>query len=339
MAATIKDIAKRTGLGLATISKYLNGGRVLEKNRIAIEKAIEELNFTANEFARSLRTGYSHSVGIVIPELSNIFITNIITKLEDTLRKNGYGVFVCDCRTDMNLEIEAVKFLLSKRVDGLVNMPVCHEGNHLEPVINAEIPVVLIDRMIEKLQNQVDAVLVDNIGGARSAINLLLDHGHKKIGVIVGPMDVFTARQRLEGWKHEMIDNGIEPDYSLVAYSDYTVQGGYKAMMRLFKEHQEMTAVFVSNYEMTLGAIVALKELSIQLPDQLSLIGFDNIELSKVVTPTLTIVTQPMEQIGEQSASLLLDRLTHKNEKKPKTLVLPTYLKKGDSVKKLCFHE
>lgn len=162
MPATMKDIARRTGLGLATISKYLNGGHVLEKNRIAIEAAIEELDFTVNEFARNLKTSKSHTIGVVIPELGNLFTTTIVTALEDTLRRHGYGIIISDCRTNERLEKEAVRFLLGKMVDGIINMPVNQGGGHLLPALEKNIPVVLIDRMIPSLSGRVNAVLIDN---------------------------------------------------------------------------------------------------------------------------------------------------------------------------------
>ena len=122
MAATIKDIANRTGLGLATISSYLNGGNVREKNREKIELAIKELHFEVNEVARGLKTNRTYTIGVVIPELNNIFCTEIITGMEDILRKKGYATIVCDCRTDKELEREAVEFLYRKRVDGIINI-------------------------------------------------------------------------------------------------------------------------------------------------------------------------------------------------------------------------
>lgn len=133
--ATIKDIAQRTGLGLATISKYLNGGHVLDRNRVKIEAAIRELGYTYNEIGRSLKTSRSRTIGVVIPELRNLFITTIITAMEDILRRQGYGVLICDCRTDPEQEAEAVRFLLGKRVDGIINMAVGRDGEDRKSVV------------------------------------------------------------------------------------------------------------------------------------------------------------------------------------------------------------
>lgn len=152
MPATIKDIASKTGLGLATISKYLNGGNVLRENKIAIKEAIKGSDFRVNTIARGLKTSKSMSVGIVIPELSNTFITTIISVLEDELRKKGYSTIVCDCRTNEQLEKEAVEFVLPKMVDGIINMPVLNNGSYLTSALENNIPVVFIDRTIEGIK-------------------------------------------------------------------------------------------------------------------------------------------------------------------------------------------
>lgn len=309
MAATMKDIARQTGLGLATISRYLNGGKVKAQNRIAIETAISELSFTVNEFARSLKTSKSKTIGVIIPELNNTFVATIITVIEDILRKKGYAVIICDCSTNEDLEKEAVQFLVNKTVDGIINMPVCKDGSHLKPALDKDLPVVLIDRMIAGLSDRVDAVVVDNKQAAKDAASYLITNGHRNIGIIVGPEDVYTSRQRLLGYNQAFAERGLECD-GYVEYGDYTVHSGYANMQKLLSKHNDMTAVFVTNYEMTLGAIIAINEAGIKLPDELSVIGFDNLQLAQVIKPRLTIITQPLEEIGEQAAAVMLERLS-----------------------------
>ena len=344
MAATMKDIARQTGLGLATISRYLNGGKVKEQNRIAIETAISELSFTVNEFARSLKTSKSKTIGVIIPELNNTFVATIITVIEDILRKNGYGVIVCDCSTNENLEKEAVQFLVNKTVDGIINMPVCKDGSHLKPALDKDLPVVLIDRMIAGLSDHVDAVEVDNVHAAKNAASHLIENGHRKIGIIVGPADIYTAQQRLLGFNQAFTDCGLESDNNYVEHGDYTVHSGYENMQKLLSKHKDMTAVFVTNYEMTLGAIIAINEAGIKLPDELSVIGFDNLQLAQVIKPRLTIITQPLEEIGEQAAAMMLERLSENTVKEAgknaaadskgagRTVTLSTRLQLGESV-------
>ena len=330
--ATIKDVAKETGLGLATISKYINGGNVREKNKVAIDAAIDRLGFTINGFARGLRTSKSRTIGVIIPELSNVFVTAIITAMEDVLRKNGYGVIICDCRTDEMQEREAVRFLMGKMVDGIVNMPVSRNGSHLLPLIEAAIPVVLVDRMIPGLELNVNAVLVDNVSASTLATQTLLDAGHKNIGIVLGPQDIFTSQQRLLGYYQVLIQNSLQPDASRVIFSDYTVQGGYESIKHLVSD-KEITAIFVTNYEMTLGAMIAVNELGLKIPSQISLIGFDNMQLSQVINPRLTIITQPLEEIGEKSAEILLASLSDgKNRSAPTIVTLSPGISIGDSV-------
>ena len=193
MAATMKDIARRTGLGLATISSYFNGGNVREKNRIKIEEAIEELHYEVNEVARGLKTNATKTIGVVIPELNNIFCAEIITGMEDILRSHGYATIVCDCRTDKKLEREAVEFLIRRRVDGIINMPVDETGAHLKRFQKTGRPIVLIDRRIQGIP--CDSVLVDNQKAAEEAVELFIEKGHRNIGIIGGPEGIFTAEE------------------------------------------------------------------------------------------------------------------------------------------------
>ena len=199
MGATMKDIARETGLGLATISSYLNGGNVREKNRIKIEEAIEKLHFEVNEVARGLKTNRTKTIGIILPELNNIFFSEIITAAEDLLRSHGYATMICDCRSDVKREEEAAEFLLHRRVDGLIMMPTGAEKKVFDRFRKSGRPVVLIDRRMEN--GDCDCVLVDNEGAAQNAVKRLMKKGHKKIGMITGPDNVYTARERQRGYE------------------------------------------------------------------------------------------------------------------------------------------
>lgn len=307
MAATMKDLAKATGLGLATISSYFNGGNVRKQNRAKIEQAIEELHFEVNEIARGLKTNRTKVIGIVIPELNNIFCAEIITAVEDILRNHGYAVMVCDCRTDEGREMEAVEFLYHRRVDGLLLIPTGKSGTHVKRFASTGKPVVLIDRMLEGVD--CDCVLVNNQGAAADAVNRLIQAGHRQIGILAGPREVYTARERLAGYRQALEKAGITPDPGLTARGDYTIGGGMRAMKQLIRENPQMTAVFVSNYEMTMGAVIAVNELGLRIPKELSVIGFDNLEFARASNPSLSIVSQPTGEIARRSAELLLGRL------------------------------
>lgn len=332
MAATLKDIARETGLSIATVSKYINGIKLKEANSLAIEAAIKKLDYSVNEYARGLKINKSKTIGIIIPELSNIFITHIITKIEEILRKSGYSAIVCDCQSDEELECEAVEFLLHKRVDGIINMPICMDGRHLEAAIKKDVPIVLIDRQIQNFDEKVDCVLINNEEASENATNYMLEKGHKNIGIIIGPKEVFTSKLRLSGYKNALSINNISYDDKMAVYADYTVQGGYEALKKLWETDKKITSVFVTNYEMTLGAIIYANEIGIKIPEELSFIGFDNMELSKVINPRLTIVSQPLEEIGEQTANIILQRLEKTCDEKALRVILSSNLIKGKSV-------
>lgn len=327
----MKDIAKLTGLGLATISSYFNGGNVREKNRKKIEEAIEELHYEVNEVARNLKTNATKTIGVVIPELNNIFCAEIITGMEDILRNHGYATMICDCRTDKKLEREAVEFLCRKRVDGIINMPVDAEGDHLKAFQKTGKPIVLIDRKIQGVS--CDSVLVDNEQAAVDAVKLLYENGHRNIGIIGGPKEISTAQERMKGYFSELKNLDIPVRESLVVHGDYTIQGGVRAMEELVEKNPEMTAVFVTNYEMTMGAVIGSNELGIQIPDQISMVGFDNLPFARACNPKLTIVSQPTEKIAEKAAGIMLARLEDRDGASPyQTEKLETAIIPGKSI-------
>ena len=331
MAATIKDIAKETGLGLATISSYLNGGNVREQNRVKIEQAIKELHYEVNEVARGLKTNRTKLIGILIPELNNIFCTEIITEIEDLLRGHGYATMVCDCRTDEKREKEAVEFLKKRRVDGIIAMPSGKSGKHFSKLQKSGIPVVLLDRKLDDAD--CDYVLVDNREGAKEAVSRLIEAGHRKIGVITGPEHIFTAKERLLGYYEALNEAGVCENEQLVSYNDYTIQGGIKGLRKLVEANPDMTAVFATNYELTMGVVIEANDLNMRIPEELSVIGFDNVEFARACVPKLSIVSQPTKEIACQVAQLMLQRLEEENFEDSVEVRLQTSFIEGKSVK------
>ena len=303
MAATVKDIATRAGCGVATVSSYLNGGNVRPKNRAKIEAAIGELHYEVNETARQLKTNRTKMIGAVIPELNSTFCARVLSEIEDILRQHGYAMLVCDCRTDSAREREAVDFLLKRRVDGLVVLPVDATGNNLRKFIRTEKPVVLIDRQIEGLD--VDSVCVDNRAAIRSAVDLLVKKGHTHIGMIAGPEEINAARQRMRGYREACEKNGIVCAEDYIFHGDDSIESGTCGIETLRQMHPEMTAVVISNYRMTIGA----NESGIEIPGELSVVGFDNPQFARAVHPKLTIINQPVDEIGEKAAEIMLQRL------------------------------
>lgn len=334
MSATMKDIARETGLGLATISKYFNGGQVRPHNRKLIEDAVRKLDYVPNEFARSLKTRQSRTVGVVIPELGNAFITSIITTMEDILRKHDYAVIVCDCRSDPQREKEAVDFLIHKRVDGLINMATDMSGAHLHSALKADVPVVLVDRLIKSLRSKVSAVVVDNTEAADQGTRYLLDQGHREIGLVLGSQSLYTTEHRLKGYLDALTDFGVTPREELIRYGNYTLSGGYEAVREFMSMDNRPTALFVTNFEMTLGAMLALSEMNIRVPEDLSVIGFDKLDVFDGILSNLTLIKQPQNVIGQQAARLILSMMNE--EDVPAQIVtLSTQPHDGSSVRRL----
>ena len=335
MASTMKDLSRETGLGLATISKYFNGGTLREKNRLRIEAAVKKLHYVPNEMARSLKTQHSRVIGVVIPELSNAFITSIISSMEDILRNKGYAVIVCDCRSDPRREKDAVEFLLHRQVDGLINMATDMSGVHLKAALSAGIPILLIDRLIESLRGRTSAVIIDNAYAASQAVQKLIDLGHRQIGIILGSPNLYTTSQRLNGYLDALHKAGIPSADEYIRYGDYTMDGGYQAVRELLKLECRPTALFVTNFEMTLGTMLALQHSLIRVPEDLSVIGFDRLELFGAVFPDLTLIRQPQLSIGREAANLMLDLLSSKDNPVHRIVTLSTELTEGKSVRAL----
>jgi LacI family transcriptional regulator len=203
----------------------------------------------------------------------------------------------------------------------------------LDDFINRGIPVVLIDRALEELR--CDTVLVDNLNASYNAVEFLITKGHRRIGIICGPKDVFTARERLLGYERVYGDYAMTVDDALIKIGNYDVDSGYALFHELIDSSNPPTAVFVTNYEMTLGAVMAANERNIRIPEELSFIGFDNLQMARIVKPKLSIIVQPVEQIGEMAATILLRRLKGDMGNFPAMVRLKTSLMPGDSVKEL----
>lgn len=328
--STIKDVAKYTGLSIATISKYLNGGNVLEANRESIAEAIKVLDYRRNVMARALKTNKTMTIGILIPSLENIFFTTIVSMIEDILLEKGYGIILCDFKEDMSLEQKKLEFLMNKHVDGIIMVSYGGDLSYIKELIDRKVPVVLLDRMIKELD--CDVVLADNLNASYRAVEELIIHKHKRIGIICGPANTYTADERRKGYIRVHQDYNVDIDESLMLGGNFSVESGYRLLREFWEMDERPSAVLVTNYEMTIGAIMAINELGIQVPEELSIIGFDNIQMAHVVKPPLSIVEQPMKEIGETAARLILKRLDENYDGFPEIHRLKTKLHVKESV-------
>lgn len=332
MAATIRDIKEKTGLSLATISKYINGGHVLPENKEKIEAAIEELHYEVNEIARGLVTNKTKTIGIVVFRIESLFNGTLLHYIGNILREKGYGLLICDSCDDEQIEADNVKFLIGKKVDGILAIPVSDNFSFLESARQRNIPVVLIDRSIKDAA--CDCVKIDNRNVARQAVEYLIGKHHEKIAVICSGKE-YTGIERYKGFMDAMNAAGYKVPENYYKPGMHCVEHGYESMKALLELEERPTAVFMTNYEITLGAVMALQESKYSCPKDISVLGFDNLLLTHLVEPRMCMVVQPMQELAEKAAEIILQRIEGKAEEKPIEIVLNTQMTEGDSVRDL----
>lgn len=302
-SATYKDLQRETGLSLATISKFYNGGSVREENADAIRTAAAALGFRPNGFARSLRSRRSGTIGVLLPALDNDFHLTVIAGVESALRPHGLSVIVSSSPDE---GARAVDLLRSRMVDGIIAVPSDHD---VEPLARAaeHLPVVQVDWRAEGLR--ADGVFLDNHGAGALAAQHLLDHGHRRVAVIGGDPAISTMRERTEGFRAVVERHGGHLPLDAVLGGPLTVRNGQTAIQRILVMPDRPTAVFCANYELTLGAVIALNESGLALGRDLSVVGFDGLELAQATVPKLTVIEQPTHELAVHAAERLLGRL------------------------------
>ena len=332
MASTIKDIKSETGLALATISKYLNGGNVLEENREKIEAAIKKLDYRPNETARALITKRTRSIGFVINDIASQFSGVILRHTGDLLRKQGYSMMICDSAHDEKLEKRNIHFCIDKKVDGILVLPVSRDPQFLEPAAKAGIPVVLLDREVNG--GGYDCVTIDNRAAAVRAVNLLIGHGHRQIAIIHS--EEYTGYERYMGYLEGMRAAGLDvPEEYIRSGPRHSTELGYEGMKALTCLKNPPTAVLMTNYELGLGVVMALNQVGLRCPEDISLVGFDDLILTLVIRPRISVISQPMEEISREAVRLLMQKVKDSTVTTPYRISMFAPLKNGESVRDL----
>ncbi|MCR5746985.1 MAG: LacI family transcriptional regulator [Lachnospiraceae bacterium] len=334
MQSTIKDIKKETGLALSTISKYLNGGNVRPENKRKIDEAVKKLDYHPNEMARGLITRKTRTIGFVLYDVSGRFGGVLIRYVGAFLRQHGYSMIICDSSNDKELETQNIKFLVEKKVDGILLLPVAQDDAFLEPAKKAGIPVITIDRSISGAHY--DCVTIDNVSAAKYAVDYLIERGHKKIAAIYS--DGYTGKLRRDGYRKAMKEAQIKiPKQYEYHETLYSVSLGYNGMKKFLElsVEERPTAVFMSNYEIALGAVTAINEAGITCPDELSLVSFDELTLTFVMKPKMTVMEQPMESIASEAVRIMMSRLGKEKQSTMQRVLLYATLSEGDSVRDL----
>ncbi|KYH28231.1 MULTISPECIES: LacI family DNA-binding transcriptional regulator [Clostridium] len=340
MAVTISDIAREAGVSQATVSRVLNkSGYVKEETREKILEVMKRLNYSPSAIARSLSTNRTNTIGVVVPDINNPFFGEVIKGISEVADKHGLNIILCDTDESIQKEVKALKVLKEQRIQGVIITPSSAEdefnSEYLNVLENIGIPVVLIDGHVK--YSNFSGVFADNIKGAFDGVEALIKNGHKKIAIITGRMNSRPAQDRLLGYKKALAMNNIPVEDKYIFIGDYKQSGGYNITKNILKMEDRPTAIFVSSNMMTLGCVQALMEEKIKIPEDMAVIGFDNVEILNIAGLNISYINGPNKEMGKKGMELLLNILNNKDNGETKTIILPTELVLNGSEKKISF--
>ncbi len=319
---TIKDIAKAAGVSPSTVSRALNDSPLIrESTKERIKRLAAELGYERNELARSLVKGRTRALGLLVPDITNPFFAEITKGVEDAARSRGYGVILCNTGDDPQRELDYGLLLRRKRVDGQIITSVALEDPFLPQLARTRTPFVLVSR----ISARVDApyVIVDDEKGAELAAEHLLRLGHRKIACISGPEDVVPGKVRAEAFVRYLGFHGVKVPRTWVRHTEFTWDGGERVAAEILGKRRRPTAIFAANDLIALGVLVAAHKRGIPVPEELSVIGFDDIAYASLPLIELTTVAQPAYEMGYMAAEWLMDILEGKRRRKLQKRVRP----------------
>ncbi|WP_168190130.1 LacI family DNA-binding transcriptional regulator [Caloramator sp. E03] len=321
--ATIKDVAKRSGVSVATVSRVLNNtAPVNYKTKETIMKAIEELNYKPNIIAQGMRTKKSKTIGITIPDYINPFYYELFKYIEDAAKKEGYHVIVSSTGEDINEDINCIDDLINRNIDGLI---ICTYRGDKETIkylleLSKKIPIIFMDNL--QLDKPVNSVYTDGYKGMKEITKHLISLGHKNIGFVKSIAKYKVANDRFYGYKDALIEAGIEFRDELVYEGNYHIQSGYEAAKYFFTDKKLNPSAIVSSTDlMAIGAMNYIKTIGLRIPEDVAIAGFDDIYMSRLISPPLTTYRQPIEEIAKEAINLFINKVNHPNAKN-RTIVL-----------------
>ncbi|HML21607.1 MAG TPA: LacI family DNA-binding transcriptional regulator [Aggregatilinea sp.] len=307
-APTLKDVAEHAHVSRATVSRVLNNNpNVASDLRDRVLDAIQTLGYRPNRAARRLRGSTSDVLGLIISDIENPFFISVVRGVEDAAYQQQMSVVLCNSDEDSTKQAMYLRVMQAENVAGLIISPThVNESAELAELSAAGMPIVLLDRFTKRFD--ADAVLVDNVGGASTAVKHLIDIGYTRIATIAGSPQLTTGQERLEGYRKALESAGIPFERALVRSGDFKIESGYRLMRDLLTTASPPEAVFVANNLMTLGSLRAAHELGVRIPHDVAIIGFDDMPWSGQLCPPLTAVAQPTYELGQEAVRLLLRR-------------------------------
>ena len=310
--ATIKDVANLAQVSTTTVSHVINNSRkVNDATRARVEHAMRELDFHPNALARSLRSGSSKTIGLIIPDIANLFFAEAARYIEDYGKSAGFSVILCNADNNPQKEASYVQVLIEKMVDGIIFISSGDSVRNLKKLQTNNIPVVIADRDVQ--DQPVDTVMVNNLQGGAMATEHLIRLGHRRIACISGPIGIGVSSQRTRAFHQTLEAHAIPLPSAYYAEGDFGFESGETCMRQILARGATPTAVFVGNDMMAFGAIRAIIDAGMLVPDDVSVIGFDDIPLARTYSPPLTTIAQPIKKLARSSVDLLVRRINKKN--------------------------
>ena len=309
MSVTIRDVARAAGVSTATAARALGGyGHASPAARRKVSESARQLGYRPNVVARALVSRTTTTVGLVVGDIENPFFAAAARGLADVMDAHGYTVLLANADEDAGRERRAVDALRARQVDGMVVVPAPGASpEHLAELVTAGVPLVLLDRAVVGVA--ADSVLVRNVAGARAAVAHLAGLGHRRIGVVSDSPEITSSAERIQGYRQALRAAGIAPEPGLISIGGPTRDDGEAAALRLLDRPDRPTAVFTANNFMTVGALRAARSLGLRIPEDVALVGFDDLEWTTLVQPPVTVVRQPVADLGRVAGERLLRRL------------------------------
>ncbi len=308
----IKEVAKRAGVSVGTVSNVLNSlSTVSQENIGKVRGAIKELDFKPSRIAASLSSRKTANIGLVIPDIASPYYADLIKGISDSVESGGYNIFLCGSNDSLEKETKIINDLLSLWIDGIIIVPVYERSREIDLINNIKIPTVLVNREIQGLSR--DLCMFNNFKGAYDGTKYLIDNNHKKIITLAGPQHSRSFEDRLLGWKEAVQEYGLYRNEHIFI-SDYSVESGYESMEKALNQLKEIDAVFASSDLIALGAMNAIKNNHLSIPEDISIMGFGDIYLSKYLEPALTTIKRPFYNIGKTAVSMLMEKISGNHE-------------------------
>jgi LacI family transcriptional regulator len=333
--ATIKDVAKSAGVSIGSVSKVLNNkDYVSVEVRKRVLDSIEQLNYQVNANARSLKALKTNKIGLIVSDISNVYMMSLAKAIEDRVRSMNYHMLIMSHNEDIQTEREVLQLILEQRVDALILVPTGGNADMIQAVIRHKIPVILVDRKVDGIIS--DIIVDDNYYGSYKAISYLHSLGHNRIGVIYGTETISIGKERLEGALAAIDELECSTDTSLIVPGRFTVEEAYKATTELLLLPEPPSAIYCCNNRMTIGMLKAIQEQGLKIPEEISVIAFGDSAQWELFQPPLTLITQSLKRIGVETAAILKNRLVMEAAFESKNIVIrPDLLIRGSCSKPL----